>query len=54
MSEWGGFKGFTVFERQVPRMEKDCRMQIILKLAIKPEIASGRVLELGRCVESEH
>ena len=54
MTEWEDFKGCTVFEGQGPRTENDPRVQLILRLTPKGEIASGRVVELGRCFQSEH
>jgi len=54
MTEWEDFKGCTVFEGQGPRTKNDPRVQLILRLTPKGEIASGRVVELGRCIQSEH
>mgnify|MGYP001052873209 FL=1 len=54
MTEWEAFKEFSEYKGQVPRMENDPRVQLILRLTPKGEIASGRVVELGRCIQSEH
>ena len=54
MTEWEDFKEFSEYKGQGPRMENDPRVQLILRLTPKGEIASGRVVELGRCIQSEH